>query len=72
MSEPNWGFIEKHAPGARAAWTREVGLKAATIGVTGKPLRAVAWVLGPPLRYWKFDGERWIDERPLPVARLAP
>lgn len=42
---PAWDFIDKHCPGAHGAWKRDVGLPdhEFTIGVTGRPMRAVAW-----------------------------
>ena len=46
---PDWRFIEKRCPGARAAWKRDVGLPDDnfTIGITGGaptyPLRAIAY-----------------------------
>lgn len=48
MLETDWAFVEKHCPGARDAWARDVGLPDAdyTIGVSGGhptyPRRAVA------------------------------
>lgn len=39
-----WQYVEKHAPGAFAAWVRDVRLPVSqfSLGVTGKPPRAVA------------------------------
>ena len=64
-NEPNWSFIEKRCPGARAAWDRDVGLpdNNFTIGVTGGaptyPLRAVAhtrnWSSGPAEERRRFE-----------------
>lgn len=42
---PAWDFIDKHCPGAHAAWMRDLGLpdREFIVGITGKPSRAVAW-----------------------------
>ena len=42
--EPGWKFLEKHVPGIRAAWERDVRLPAAefSFGITGKPSIGVA------------------------------
>lgn len=70
----SWPFIEKRAPGAQAAWERDVGTSTDEyiIGLTGKPLRAVAPRKGcqartdndEPCTCLEFVGGKWVSQFP--------
>lgn len=63
--EPDWKFIEKRAPGARAAWPSDLPDREFTVGLTGSPLRAQAT---DKVHYRMMESGRTVEESFAPTV----